>query len=155
MILTHRLVRLIETRSNDLADTLMLRVHQSPALRSYSNVPPEELKQRVREIYQHLGEWLIRKTEADIERRYVKIGARRFQQKVALNELIWAIIQTKENLWDFLNRESCPGFEVEILAEHEVFRMLDRFFNHAIHYAATGYEEAALAEKGAESQVTV
>jgi len=153
MILTHRLVRLIETHSDDLADALVYRVRKSPALPSYSNVSPEELKQRVREIYQHLGEWLVGRTEGDIERRYVEIGARRFHQGVPLSELIWTIVQTKENLWDFLNRESFPGFEVEVLAEHEVFRMLDRFFNHAIHYAAMGFEREALAERFAKSQV--
>jgi len=152
MILTHRLVRLIETHSDNLADALVYRVRQSPALPSYSNVSPEELKQRVCEIYQHLGEWMLGRTEGDIERRYVEIGARRFHQGVPLSELIWTIIQTKENLWDFLNRESFPGFEVEVLAEHEVFRMLDRFFNHAIHYAAMGFEREALAEGFAKSQ---
>jgi len=154
MILTHRLVRLIENHSNDLADALLFRVHQSPALHSYNNVSPEELKQRVGEIYQHLGEWLLGKTEKDIKRRYAEIGARRFDQGVSLSELIWAIIQTKDNLWDFLNRESFPGFEIEVLAEHELFRMIDRFFNHAIHYAAIGYEQAALTEKLAESHTS-
>jgi len=36
---------------------------------------------------------------------------------------------TKENLRDFLNRESCPGFELEVLAEHDLFRMIEQFFN--------------------------
>ena len=150
MILTHRLVRLVETHSDDLASSLLNRVRQSPALPSYGSVPPEELKQRVSEIYDHLGQWLLGKSEADIEQRYREVGARRFRQQVPLSELIWAIILTKENLWDFLNRESFPGFEVEVLAEHEVFRMLDQFFNRAIHYAAIGYEQAALTESLAE-----
>lgn len=154
MILAHRLVRLIETYSENLADALVFRVHHFPALRSYSNVSAEELKQRVREIYQHLGEWLLGKTEGDIERRYEEIGARRFHQGVPLSELIWTIIQTKENLWDYLNRESFSGFEIEVLAEHELFRMIDRFFNHAIHYAAIGYEQAALTEKLVESHTS-
>jgi|SRR5215470_14865072 len=146
MALTHRFVRLIETHATELANALLLRVRQSPALRSYRNVPPEELRSRVYEIYRHLGEWLLGKTEADIERRYIEIGKRRHDQKVPLSELIWAIVLTKENLWDFMNRESFPGFEIEVLAEHEVFRMLDQFFNHAIHYAAIGFEQAALTE---------
>jgi len=65
---------------------------------------------------------------------------------VALSELIWAILLTKENLWAFLNRESWPGFEVEVLAEHEMLRTIDHFFNRAIYFAAIGFEQAAIAE---------
>jgi hypothetical protein len=142
----HRLVRHIEMYSDELANELLTRVQSSPNLTSYNRVPPNELKQRVYEIYRHLGQWLTRRTEADIERQYSEIGARRYLQGVPLSELMRAIILTKENIWDFLTRESCPGFELEVLAEHDVFRMIDRFFNHALYYAACGYERAALAE---------
>jgi hypothetical protein len=143
----HRLVRCIEAHSDDLAGNLLTRVQESPQLPHFNQkVPPAELKQRVYEIYRHLGQWLIKKGDADIERRYRDIGARRCHQGVPLSELIRAIILTKENLWDFLNRESCPGFEIEVLAEHDMFRMIDQFFNRAIHYAAMGFEEAATAQ---------
>ena len=148
-MIRHRLIRLIESRSDELANQLLLRVRQSPHLASFSKVPPNELKQRVYEVYRHLGQWLLTKTEVDIEQQYRAIGARRYRQGVPLSELIWAIILTKDNLWDFLNSESCPGFEMEVLAEHDMFRMIDRFFNHAIHHAARGYEQAAFAEQRA------
>jgi hypothetical protein len=153
MILTHRLVRLIERHSEELSSALVLHVSQSPALPSYRNVPVEELHQRVSDLYQHLGDWLLGKAEVDIRKRYAELAARRYHQGVPLSELIWAILLTKENLWDFLNRESFPGFEAVVLAEHEWFRMLDKFFNHAIHYAAIGYEEAVLRERSATKQV--
>lgn len=144
-MIRHRLIRLIESRSDELANELLARAKNSPHLANFSKVPPSELKQRVYEIYRNLGEWLIKRTEEDIEKQYCTIGARRFRQGVPLSELIWAIVLTKDNLWNFLNRESFPGFEMEVLAEHEMFRMIDRFFNHAIYYAARGYEKAAIA----------
>jgi len=152
-MIRHRLIRLIESRSDELANELLLRAKSSAHLTNFSKVPPSELKQRVYEIYRNLGEWLIKRTEEDIEKQYFTIGARRFRQGVPLSELIWAIILTKDNLWDFLNRESFPGFEMEVLAEHEMFRMIDRFFNHAMYYAARGYEKAAVAALPAEAAV--
>jgi len=143
-MIRHRLIRLIESRSDELANELLTRAKNSPHLVNFSKVPPSELKQRVFEIYRNLGEWLIKRTEEDIEKQYSAIGARRFRQGVPLSELLWAIILTKDNLWDFLNRESFPGFEMEVLAEHEMFRSIDRFFNHAQYYAARGYEKAAM-----------
>jgi len=143
----HRLIHLIETHSKPLAEELLQRARESSHLSSYSRVPESELKQRVYEVYSHLGQWLITSPEADIERKYSEIGARRFRQGVPLSELLWAIMLTKDNLWDFLNRESWPGFEVEVLAEHEMFRSIDQFFNRAMYHAARGFEQAARVEE--------
>lgn len=146
-MLRHRLIRLIESHSHELANELLTRARMSPHMVSFSKVPENELKQRVYEVYSHLGQWLIAKTEADIERQYSEIGARRFRQGVVLSDLLWAIILTKDNLWDFLNSESWPGFEMEVLAEHDMFRMIDQFFNRAMYYAAQGFEQAARTEQ--------
>jgi hypothetical protein len=154
-MIRHRLIRLIESRSDELANELLTRAKNSSHLATFSKVPPSELKQRVYEIYRNLGEWLIKRTEADIEKQYCTIGARRFHQGVPVSELIWAIMLTKDNLWDFLNRESFPGFEMEVLAEHEMFRVIDRFFNHAMYYAARGYEKAASAALPLEGNALV
>ena len=89
MMLAYRLVRLIESHSDALATNLLAKVQNSPQLRDYVNVPADELKQRVYEIYRHLGEWLLSKSESDIERRYVEIGARRAEQDIPLSQVIW------------------------------------------------------------------
>ncbi len=49
----------------------------SPLLPGYRNVPPGELEQRVYEIYRHLADWLLGKSELDVEKRYTEIGATR------------------------------------------------------------------------------
>ena len=140
MMMLYRLVSLIETHSQALAACLLDRVQSSEATPDYRNVPSEELKARVYEIYRHLGEWLISKDEFDLEQLYVKIGARRAQQNVPLSQVAWAIILTKDNLWEFLKRESVLERPVEVFGELEMLQMLNRFFDRAIYYAAVGYE---------------
>jgi hypothetical protein len=142
MMLLYRLVRLIETHSQALAASLLLRVQESEHTQAYQNVPPEELKTRVYEIYRHLGDWLLGKTEFDIEKRYQEIGAARAQQHVPFSQLAMVIIMTKENLWDFLRKESILDRPVEVFGELEMLQMLEQFFDHAIFYAAMGYERA-------------
>ena len=61
MLLAYRLLRLVETHSDALATALLEKTHNSPRLPDYNNVPPEELKQRVYEIYRHLADWLLGK----------------------------------------------------------------------------------------------
>jgi hypothetical protein len=140
MMMLYRLVRLIETHSQALAACLLARVQISEATPAYRNVPPEELKARVYEIYHHLGDWLINRDEFDLEQRYLKIGARRAQQNVPLSQVAWAIILTKDNLWEFLKKELVLERPVEVFGELEMLQMLNHFFDRAVYYAAVGYE---------------
>ena len=142
MMLAYKLVRLIETHSETLVAGLLAKVQTSDLTRSYQNVPPEDLKARVGDIYSHLGEWLLGKSSFDIEQRYEEIGARRVQQGVPVCELIWVIILTKENLWEFLQKESMPERPIEAFGELEMLQLLDQFFDRAIYYASVGYERA-------------
>ena len=83
MMLAYRLVRLIETHSDSTRcrpSEKGSRVPTAPATTATSL--PEELKQRVYEIYRHLGDWLLGKTEFDIKERYLEIGALRAAQHV-------------------------------------------------------------------------
>jgi hypothetical protein len=145
MMLAYRLLRLVENHSEALAAGLLEKTQNSPLLPGYRNVPTGELEQRVYEIYRHLADWLLGKSELEVEKRYTEIGAKRAQQGVPLSELIWAIILTKKNLWDFLKREAVLDRPAEISGELEVEELLDQFFDHAIYSAAVGYERTSAA----------
>jgi hypothetical protein len=86
----------------------------------------------------------MRQDELALEMRYSEIGARRAVQRVPLSQLVWAIILTKENLWEFIKKESILERPVEIFGELEMLELLDQFFGRAIYYAAAGYEHAVV-----------
>src|SRR3954469_9421535 len=142
MMTLYRLVRLIEMHSNELAACLLDRVHNSEATPDYQLVPDEDLKERVQEIYRHLGDWLLTKDELDLEARYLRIGARRAKQDVPFSQVAWAIVLTKDNLWEFLKKETEMDRPVEVFGELEMLQLLDHFFDRAIYYAAIGFEKA-------------
>ena len=141
MMFSYRLVRLIESNADSLAAGLEKKVEDSQQVTHFRDISAQELRERVYEIYRHLGEWLLGKNELDIERRYREIGARRAQQKVPLSEVVQAIVLTKENLWEFLKSEAAMNRAVEIMGELELLQMLEMFFDRAIYFAAVGYEE--------------
>jgi len=141
MMFSYRLVRLIESHADALANGLEERVQGNTQVAHFRDVPAHELRERVYEIYRHLGEWLLGKNELDIEHRYREIGARRASQKVPLSEVVQAVVLTKENLWDFLKSEAVMDRAVEIMGELELLQMLEMFFDRAIYYAVLGYEE--------------
>lgn len=143
MLAAQRLVRLIETHSGGLAESLLERTKHSDKTRNYVDiVPPEDLRDKVYAIYHHLGQWLITKKESDVKERYLEIGAMRARQGVLLSQLIWAILMVKDNLFDFLNREAAIERPSEVFGELEILQLLDQFFEQAVYYAAVGYESA-------------
>jgi len=139
-MLSNRLVRLIETHANALALNLSEKVQASTQLGDYHKVPTYELNARVYDIYHQLGNWLLERKEEDIEHRYTAIGIRRAAQGVPLSQLIRAIVLTKQNLWEFLKRESAVDSPIEVFGAQELWQLLDQFFDSAIYYAALGYE---------------
>jgi hypothetical protein len=142
MMTLYRLVHLIEMHSHELAACLLDRVHNSEATPDYELVADEDLKERVYEIYRHLGDWLMNKDESDLEQRYLRIGSRRANQGVPFSQVAWAIVLTKDNLWEFLKRQSEMERPIEAFGELELLQLLDNFFDRAIYYAGIGYEKA-------------
>ncbi len=153
MMFSYRLVRLIETHADALAQGLEEKVQTNALISHVRTIPGHELRERVYEIYRHLGEWLLDKNELDIEHRYREIGARRASQGVPLSEVVQAIVLTKENLWEFLKSEAVVDRAVEIMGELELLQMLEMFFDRAIYYAAVGYEAEVSRTAAAEAEV--
>ena len=117
-------------------------MRSSEATPDYYLVPDEDLRDRVHEIYRHLGDWLITRDEFDLEQWYEKIGARRANQNVPFSQVAWAIVLTKDNLWEFLKLHSEMERPVEVFGELEMLQLLHVFFDRAIYFAAVGYERA-------------
>ena len=135
-----RLVRLIETHSEQLAESLVNKLDRSSRTSDLKKVPAQEIRERAREVYRHLSDWILTKTEADIERFYTPLGYRRAAQGVSLSALYWALMMTEENLWDFLELEGMREKPLEILGGFELLRLLDQFFHQAVYFSTLGYE---------------
>ncbi len=140
-----RLVRLIEDHSDELAEGLLKKFKVSSLTRDMSKVPESELRDRVYEILNNLGEWLLYKREDEIQRRYSELGARRSSQQVSLSDYCWAIVLTKEHLWEFLQKQGMLRGPLEIFGEMELLRLMDQFFDRALCYATEGYERTSAA----------
>ena len=144
-----RLVRLIERHSDELTDELLQKFQTSSRTADLRKVPEQELRNRSNEILRNLSDWLLSKSDTDVERRYREIGALRASQNVSLAHVCWGIVLTKEHIWSFLQREGFLRGPLEIFGEMELLRLLDQFFDRALCYCAEGYEKAKLESVGA------
>jgi hypothetical protein len=142
-----RMVQLIESHATNLSDELMRRLKNSEVCQDFLHkVPSQEIMMRTHEIYRNLSDWLLSKTESEIEERYVGLGMRRAKQGVPYSQFLFALNQTKECLWEFLQREGLLEYPVELLGDIELLRSLGRFFDRAAYSASVGYEAAQRAE---------
>lgn len=135
-----RLVHLIEDHADKLSDGLLDRLRRSDTCGELlSLVPAHELKHRAYEIYRNLTDWMLYKTESEIEEKYIGIGARRAHQGVPFSQLLYAIHATKQHLWEHLLQEGLlePG---ELIGELDMLRRIEHFFDRAVYFAAIGHE---------------
>lgn len=142
--LSAKIIDHIESHSDQLANGIWKRLEKSARLGEFrEKVPPEELWQRVYEIYRNLGDWLQTRSERDIEKRYLVIGNRRASQGVPASQLVLAILATKEHLWEHITQELLAEDPAELMQVLELSRAIEMFFDRAVHFAVLGHERYA------------
>jgi hypothetical protein len=135
-----KLVRLIETHSAELSRGLTEQIRTSDRTSDFKKIPADELRLAAAEVYKNLGEWLLQKTESDIETRFREVGARRAAEGVRLHQVVWALLLSRDHLWHFLRHRSFADNVVALYGELEFERLLNQFFDRAIYYAVLGYQ---------------
>jgi hypothetical protein len=131
---------------------MLLKLEHSKRAADLRKVPEHEIRERTYEVYRNLSDWLLTKTDDEVERVYRRLGRRRAEQGVALSALCWGIMMIERNLWDFLELEGMRENALEIFGSLELLRLLDQFFYRAVYYAVLGYEgywQERLAESSA------
>jgi hypothetical protein len=137
-----RLIRLIEAHSDQIARDVATTIRSSSRTREMQKISEPELLSGLQELLQHLSEWLLTKTESDIEERYHAIALRRAGMGVPFAASCWAVIITKEYLWEFLQKQGFLRNPIELYGEMELLSLLDQFFDRALCYMAEGYDQS-------------
>jgi hypothetical protein len=136
-----KLMRLIERHSKELALGLAEKLQAAERTSDFRKIPTDELEVAASEIYSHLGEWLMQKTEDDIEGRFRAIAARRAAEGVGLHQFVWAVVISRNHLCHFLQAQACADNIVTLYGELELQQMLNQFFDRAVYYAVLEYVE--------------
>jgi Histidine kinase N terminal len=136
-----RLMRLIERHSEELASGLADKLQIAERTRDFRKIPSAELKEAATKIYGNLGEWLLQKTEDDIEGRFRAMAARRAKEGVGLDQFVWALVISRNHLWQFLREQAYADNIVALYGELELQQMLNQFFDRAVYYAVLEYVE--------------
>ena len=99
---------------------------------SFRSISEHELLHDVQVLYRNLSDWLMTRTELDVQQYYTKIGMRRAEQHVPINQFVWALVLAKEQLWLFMQREAMAEGALELMSELEFVLALEQFFDRAL-----------------------
>lgn len=136
------LVKMIEGHAEELTELMVRKVRESPRMAAYHRFGDHELGARARNVYANLEKWLEESSEGQVEEEYFQLGKLRCQERIPLSQLVWGLLLTRRNLWEFVQLQgwdtvtdlkSTLGLEILVV----------RFFDRAILHAVSGYESAA------------
>ncbi len=144
-MLSSRLVQMIEDHAEQLTRGVMADLRQNPSTPAYHKLSHDDIHRRVYDVYHNLSEWLGSEAHGAVEARYSDLGKQRAADGILLSEVIYALIQTKTHLFDYVRTAGLFDSAVELYQLQELRRLVDNFFDKAIYFTVRAYErEAAL-----------
>jgi hypothetical protein len=161
-MISAKLIELIEIHSSQLVNDVAHDLVTNDRTRGFRKVPPVDLEQRLFQIVHHLGNWIGNPRSGQVQTEFTEWGARRFDQKIPLSEIVYAIIILKQHLSRYVTDHGLvdaafPRVEQEyVLPLHlhslqELNTSVGRFFDEALYYLACGYEDGAKQTKATGS----
>jgi hypothetical protein len=144
-MLSARLVQMIEDHAEELTQGLIKDLQTNARTPHYHQLTYDELHFRTYAVYRNLGHWISQRTEDSIAASYADLAIRRYAEGVPLEELVFALISTKNHLYVYVRTTGLVDSAVELHQERELRRLVGHFFDNAIFYTVRAYErEAAL-----------
>lgn len=150
-----RLMRLIDRHAEELAMGLTVKLRQSDRTTDFRRVPVDELQTTTAKLYRNLGEWLLKKTEKDIEQHLLTIAQQRAAGGVRLPQFVWAVVISRNHLYQFLLGHAFADSIFELYNELELQQLLNNFFERATYYGAVGYEKARQQDRAGATTTSV
>jgi len=133
------LVKLIENQADELAELMVRKIRESPRMAGYHRFGDQELRDRARLVYGNLEKWLEAEAEGLVAQEYLNLGRRRFQERIPLSQVIWALLLTRRTLWEFVENQGWDTMD-DLQRNLDLELLVVRFFDRAILHAVRGYE---------------
>jgi len=142
VILTSKLVKVIEKNSDVIADRWADDVSTLSYTRSYWNVPYDELHERGASVCRRMGYYLSRRLPKErLAAFYRRMGKARMAQGYGVEEVVMALVLLKRHIWLFVLQEGLLDTNLELYQALELNNRVVLYFDRAIYYVAQAYSE--------------
>lgn len=140
MMLSQKLIKVIQDHATELSRQWLEEVRSHPTTPTYHSFADQALLERVHNVYANLGKWLGEGT-TEIERYYTDMGMQRYREGFRLSEVLSALFLTKRILWDCVMSEGLMDSALSLYQTLELDNRVVLFFDKAAYYVAVGYEK--------------
>ena len=141
-MLSMKLVHLIETHWEEIAERLVGAVRKHPEMRSLAMRPEIEIREWCKEILENLGYMLTVSNEDEAQRRFEVLGRMRFEENIPLHEAVLRLHMLKDKIVGFVHEQGFPMNALQLYAEEELELRMGRFFDAMVYHVVRGYEDA-------------
>jgi hypothetical protein len=141
-MLSGKLIRLIESHSDEIAARVVRRIREDPELPRIQTLPDIELRERSQTLLKNLGQWLAAGKDCQLTKQFEAIGKLRFEEHIPLHESVRALQVVRNEMIRYLQDHGFPQTTVEIYAEEELEFAVTRFFDGLVCHMISGYEDA-------------
>jgi hypothetical protein len=153
-MLSAKLIELIEIHASRLTSDVARDLITNERTRGFRAVPVEDLERRIFEIFHHLGNWIGEPKAERVQAEFAGWGRRRFDQRIPLSEIIYAVILLKHHLRGYIRDNgliegAVPRVESDYVLPMHLHGLQDlnarvgQFFDEAVYHLACGYEAEA------------
>ena len=142
MLLSSRLVQMIENHAEELTSGVIADLRTNPKTPCMHRLSAQELHDQSYQVYRNLSRWLMELSDEAINAFHYKLAKLRFEEGIPLSEIVFAHVLKKYHLRDYIRTSGMVDSAVELLQEQELHHLIGSFFDKAIYYTVKGYEEA-------------
>jgi hypothetical protein len=141
-MLSSRLVQLIESHWEEIANRLITDVKKQPDMPNLARNTGAEMREWCRNILGDLDALLSMSKEQEVRRRFEVLGRMRFEENVPLHEAVLRFHLLKNKIVGFIHEQGFPMSAMHLYAEEELELRIDRFFDDCVYHVVRGYEAA-------------
>lgn len=137
---SRKLVEIIERDAKELAAAYLREVKRHPKLKSYQNLPEEEVARRAFIVYSQLGRWISYEMESEELKNYwQELGRQRRAEGFGLPEIFLSLCLERMQLWLKIQSEGLLDSVLDLYQALELYNRIVNFFDRALYYAFLGY----------------
>ncbi len=145
-MLSARLIQLIEDHSDQIIQGILVEVRRDELLPRYRELSDSKLISRFENVCRNLGHFLAESDELVVAQNYEKLGEERFNEQIPLHEVVRVAHVVKNRLTSHARDNGLEQTPVELYAEGELERLINRFFDRIVFHIVRGYEKALVNE---------
>ncbi|MDT8272941.1 MAG: hypothetical protein RRA35_07085 [Desulfomonilia bacterium] len=141
-MISEKMVHLIKENADELTRKLCKELITREETKSYRLVNQDLLYDRVFDIYTRLDSWLLGdKVKGEVRNHYTKLGRKRYEEGIPLNEVIMSLMLTKRRIWLYVVEKHFFDSSYEFQQALEFNNRIVLFFDRAIYFTSIGYED--------------